>query len=85
MNVPVPPVFVYETEFNQYQVMDGLQRITAVIDFYNDKYELEGLLEWSELNGRKYSQLPQKIKEGIDPVSYTHLDTQLFTCRIFRH
>ena len=66
MNVPVPPVFVYETEFNQYQVMDGLQRITAVIDFYNDKYELEGLLEWSELNGRKYSQLPQKIKEGID-------------------
>ena len=45
MNVPVPPVFVYETEFNQYQVIDGLQRITAVIDFYNDKYELEGLLE----------------------------------------
>lgn len=39
MNVPVPPVFVYETEFNQYQVMDGLQRITAIIDFYSDKYE----------------------------------------------
>lgn len=66
MNVPVPPVFVYETEFNQYQVMDGLQRITAIIDFYSDKYELEELAQWSELNGRKYSQLPQKIKEGID-------------------
>ena len=66
MNVPVPPVFVYETEFNQYQVMDGLQRITAIIDFYSDKYELEELAQWSELNGKKYSQLPQKIKEGID-------------------
>lgn len=66
MNVPVPPVFVYETEFNQYQVMDGLQRITAIIDFYSDKYELEELVQWSELNGRRYSQLPQKIKEGID-------------------
>ncbi|MDE5779587.1 MAG: DUF262 domain-containing protein [Lachnospiraceae bacterium] len=66
MNIPVPPVFVYETEFDKYQVMDGLQRITTIIDFYNDKYELTGLNKWSELNGRKYSQLPQKIKEGID-------------------
>ena len=66
MNVPVPPVFIYETDFNRYQVMDGLQRITAIIDFYNDCYELEELTQWSELNGRKYSQLPQKVKEGID-------------------
>lgn len=66
MNIPVPPVFIYETEFDKYQVMDGLQRITTIIDFYDDKYELTGLSKWSELNGRKYSQLPQKIKEGID-------------------
>ena len=66
MNVPVPPVFIYETDFNRYQVMDGLQRITAIIDFYNDCYELKELTQWSELNGRKYSQLPQKVKEGID-------------------
>ena len=66
MNVPIPPVFVYETDFDKYQVMDGLQRITAVIDFYSDGYALEGLNQWSELNGKKYSQLPQKVKEGID-------------------
>lgn len=66
MNVPIPPVFVYETEFDKYQVMDGLQRITAIIDFYSDLYELKGLTQWSELNGRKYSELPLKIKEGID-------------------
>ncbi len=66
INVPIPPVFVYEIDFDRYQVMDGLQRITAVIDFYSDKYALEGLVQWSELNGRKYSELPQKIKEGID-------------------
>lgn len=66
MNVPVPPVFIYETEFNKYQVMDGLQRITAIIDFYSDYYALQDLTQWSELNGRKYSELPQKIKEGID-------------------
>ncbi len=66
MNIPVPPVFVYETDFNRYQVMDGLQRITAIIDFYKDCYELEELTQWPELNGKKYSQLPRKVKEGID-------------------
>lgn len=66
MNIPIPPVFIYETEFGQYQVMDGLQRISTIIDYYNNEYKLTGLTEWKELNGKKYSELPQKIKEGID-------------------
>lgn len=66
MNIPVPPVFLYETEFGVYQVMDGLQRISTIIDFFDNGFKLEGLLEWSELNGRSYNALPQKIKEGIE-------------------
>lgn len=66
INIPIPPVFIYEKDFDSYEVMDGLQRISAIISFYNDEFELEGLEEWSELNGLKYSQLPRKIKEGID-------------------
>ena len=66
MNIPVPPVFLYEEDFSTYVVMDGLQRISAIMDFYNDYYSLVGLEEWPELNGKKYSELPQKIKEGID-------------------
>ena len=46
--------------------MDGLQRITTIIDFYEDRYSLVGLEEWAELNGKKYSELPERIKEGID-------------------
>ena len=66
MNIPIPPIFLYETEYGKYQVMDGLQRISAISDFYSDKFSLKGLIEWKELNGRKYSDLPEKIKEGID-------------------
>lgn len=66
MNVPVPPVFLYEYDYSKYEVMDGLQRLTAIHDFYRDKYELIGLTQWSELNGRTYSKLPEKIREGID-------------------
>ena len=66
MNIPIPPIFLYEKEFSCYEVMDGLQRITAISDFYNDKYALTGLEYWKELEGRKYSTLPDKIKKGID-------------------
>lgn len=66
MNVPVPPIFLYEKDFSQYEVMDGLQRITAIVEFYEDRYALSGLDEWPELNGMTYSQLPLQIKRGID-------------------
>ena len=66
MNIPVPPVFLYDDEYSSYVVMDGLQRISTIIEFYSDHFSLAGLEEWSELNGKKYSQLPQKVKEGID-------------------
>jgi hypothetical protein len=66
MNVPVPPVFLYERELARYEVMDGRQRLTALKEFYADQYKLEGLQYWPELNGRKYSELPSKIRDGID-------------------
>jgi hypothetical protein len=66
MNVPIPPIFLYEDRFSHYEVMDGLQRLTVIYEFYNNKFTLEGLEEWAELNGRKYSQLPEQIKRSID-------------------
>ncbi len=66
MNIPIPPVFIYEKDYDNYEVMDGLQRISTIIDFYTNKFKLIGLEEWKELNGRTYSNLPQKVKEGID-------------------
>lgn len=66
MNIPIPPIFLYEYEFSKYEVMDGLQRLTAIKEFYDDKFPLEGLEYWKELNGKKYSELPLEIKSGID-------------------
>lgn len=66
INIPIPPIFLYEYDYDKYEVMDGLQRLTAIIDFYNNQYRLSGLEEWKELEGKKYKDLPEKIKEGID-------------------
>ncbi len=66
INVPIPPIFLYEVEYAKYEVMDGLQRLTAIDDFYKGKFALEGLEEWKELNGKTYDKLPSKVREGID-------------------
>lgn len=66
MNVPVPPVFLYENDLARYEVMDGRQRLTALMDFYEDTLELRDLQHWPELNGRRYSTLPTSIRNGID-------------------
>jgi len=66
INVPIPPIFLYEYDYSKYEVMDGLQRLTAIHDFYSDRFSLQGMTQWAELEGRTYSQLPEKIREGID-------------------
>jgi len=66
MNIPVPPVFLYEREYAQFEVMDGRQRLTALAEFYDNKFELEGLQYWKELHGRTYEKLPSKVRDGID-------------------
>ncbi|MDY6782190.1 MAG: DUF262 domain-containing protein [Cyanobacteriota bacterium] len=66
INIPVPPIILYEQDYNFYEVMDGQQRITAIQDFYENRLKLTGLELWPELKGRTYETLPKKIKAGID-------------------
>ncbi len=66
INIPIPPIILYETEYNSYEVMDGQQRITAIRDFYENNLTLTGLELWPELNKCKYENLPVKIRAGLD-------------------
>jgi hypothetical protein len=66
INIPVPPIILYEINYNSYEVMDGQQRITAIRDFYTNKFALTGLDLWPELNKLKYDDLSAKIRAGLD-------------------
>ena len=66
MNVPLPPIFLYEYDYSKFEVMDGLQRLTSIYDFYSGRFSLEGLEYWKELEGMKYNELPREIQKGID-------------------
>ena len=66
MNVPVPPVFLYEEGIGQFEVMDGQQRLNAIVDFLENRFKLSGLKTWPALNGRSFSDLPPSIKRGLE-------------------
>ena len=66
LNVPVPPVFLYESDAARYEVMDGQQRLNAVCEFIAGDYALTGLQVLRPLNGIRYSRCPPRIKRALD-------------------
>ena len=66
MNVPIPPVFLFEYDLNRYEVMDGQQRLNTIVDFYQNRFTLTGLETWKALNGRSYAECPPRIRRGLD-------------------
>lgn len=66
MNIPVPPVFLYELKIGQFEVMDGQQRLNAIAEFFRGSYALEGLDIWPSLNDRTFAQLPPLLRRGLE-------------------
>lgn len=66
LNIPVPPVFLYESDAARYEVMDGQQRLNAVREFIAGDYALTGLQVLQPLNSVRYSRCPPRIKRALD-------------------
>jgi hypothetical protein len=69
LNIPVPPVFLFEGEAARYEVMDGQQRLNAVREFIAGDFALSGLTVLEPLNGLRYSRCPPRIKRALDRAS----------------
>lgn len=65
MNIPVPPVFLFERDYNAYEVIDGRQRLDTLREFFANNFSLNGLRYWKELNHKRYNQLPAVIQRGL--------------------
>ena len=66
LNVPIPPIFLYETDSARYEVMDGQQRLNAIKEFLEGDFALSGLQVLSPLNGLRYPRCPPRIKRALD-------------------
>ncbi|MBJ9594773.1 DUF262 domain-containing protein [Burkholderia seminalis] len=69
LNVPIPPVFLYENDLARYEVMDGQQRLNAIKEFLSNDFALRGLQIIPSLNGKTYNKLPPKVKRSLDRAS----------------
>lgn len=65
LNIPVPPIFLFERDYNEYEVIDGRQRLDAISSFLNNDYALTGLEYWKELNRKRFLDLPQVLQKGL--------------------
>lgn len=65
MNLPIPPIFLYEFDTAAYEVMDGQQRITTICEFFDDQFKLKGLEELDSLNKLSYSDLSEPIQREL--------------------
>jgi hypothetical protein len=75
MRIPLPACYFAEKEDNSQEVIDGVQRITTIINFFEDKFALEGLSIFTELEGKKFSELGELKSE---------LETTTIRCVVLR-
>jgi hypothetical protein len=74
--MPVPSIYlrnIYEAQTRKviHQVIDGQQRISAVLDFIDDKFPLAKNME-SDFAGRKFSSLPKKQQTAIMKFTFNY-------------
>ena len=65
LNIPVPPIFLFERDYNEYEVIDGRQRLDAISSFLSNDYALTGLEYWPELNRNRFLDLPLVLQRGL--------------------
>lgn len=75
LNIPIPFVYIsqdidVDEEIDdgvaRYSVIDGQQRLTAITDFFNKEFQLEGLEALEPLNGCSYSDLPPFLVRRLE-------------------
>jgi len=68
LELPIPQIFVIENVDGVYELIDGLQRISSVLQFVDpaavglEAFELGGCDIIKDLNGLAYSGLPMSLK-----------------------
>ena len=65
LNIPIPAIYLYEKDYNEYEVIDGRQRLESIRDYLTNNLALTGLEYWPELNGKRFGELPSVLQKGL--------------------
>lgn len=62
MGIPIPLMYLFEDRNGKKQVVDGRQRIGAILDFLDNKFKLKNLRILSQLNEYYFKDLEPKLQ-----------------------
>jgi hypothetical protein len=65
LNIPIPPIFLFESDLNRYEVMDGSQRLEAITGYLDNGYKLSGLEFLSEIKGASFEELTPTMQRSL--------------------
>ncbi|MEM0577802.1 DUF262 domain-containing protein [Flavobacterium polysaccharolyticum] len=71
LNFPLPPIYLNETKDSTYIVIDGLQRSTALREFYQGKYALSGIEALPKYNSYRFKDLPEVLQSKFEDKKLT--------------
>ncbi|MFI2662461.1 DUF262 domain-containing protein [Micromonospora carbonacea] len=66
LNVPIPVCYFAENEDGSWEVIDGLQRVHSIVRFLKGDIVLRGLSVLTELNGKRFHELPARDRRRIE-------------------
>ncbi len=66
LNVPIPVCYFAEDESGSYEVIDGLQRLTAIRNFLDNEFVLTGLSVLSELDNKHFRDLAPRDQRRLE-------------------
>jgi hypothetical protein len=71
LNFPLPPIYLNETKESTYIVIDGLQRSTALRQFYNGDFALIGIEALPKYNKCRFKDLPEVLQSKFEDKKLT--------------
>lgn len=66
LKVPIPPCYLSQNDDFEQDVIDGQQRIYSIYRFCKNHFKLTGLEVLTELNGKSYHELDNKLQRQIN-------------------
>lgn len=66
LDIPVPVVYLSKTTDGKYEVIDGLQRLTSVFEYFDNQYPLQRLDVRRDLVGMRFQDLPQPDQRKLE-------------------
>ena len=83
IDIPVPLIYLAETNENKYEVIDGQQRLSSVFKFFDNEYNLRGLKVNEDLNGYYFGDLTESLQDKLsDCILRSCLKSHLIRFRI---